>query len=138
MKNLFIGVAVGLVALSAVASALAAPPTQVTVCHHGSPLSVNASAVPAHLAHGDNLGACVAPPVDPPPVDPPGGGDTGGGTPPPVPQPAVLVTPEICSDGLPPDAGKDGWVSALGNSNDQCDHSGDPRLNNGVDTRTRW
>ena len=67
-----------------------------------------------------------------------GGGDQGGGDDGGTIQPATLVGPNICSDGLPADAGKDGYVSALGNSNDDCDHSGDPRLNGGVDTRTRW
>ncbi len=65
------------------------------------------------------------------------GGDTGGDNGGTI-QPATLVGPNICSDGLPPDAGKDGYVSTLGNSNDECDHSGDPRLNGGIDTRTRW
>ena len=40
----------------------------VTVCHNpstdASTIVVNASSVPAHLIHGDNLGACAAPPVD--------------------------------------------------------------------------
>lgn len=56
---------------------------------------------------------------------------------PPVPPPVVVQPPRVCADGLPPDAGKDGWVPASGNTNDDCDHSGDPRLNNGVDSRTR-
>lgn len=30
----------------------------VLICHNGNTLSVAASAVPAHLAHGDNLGSC--------------------------------------------------------------------------------
>jgi hypothetical protein len=35
------------------------PPEKVTICHKGKKtISVGASAVPAHLAHGDTLGAC--------------------------------------------------------------------------------
>ena len=32
-----------------------------TICHNGNTLSVASPAVPAHIAHGDTLGACVAP-----------------------------------------------------------------------------
>ena len=31
-----------------------------TICHNGNTLSVASPAVPAHIAHGDTLGACVA------------------------------------------------------------------------------
>jgi hypothetical protein len=53
-----------------------------------------------------------------------------------TPKPPVVVPappsepgpPRVCADGLPPDAGKDGHVPASGNGNDDCDHTGDPRL----------
>jgi outer membrane biosynthesis protein TonB len=49
--------------------------TPVTICHHAGPtktitITVDDDAVPAHLAHGDTIGAC--------PVTPPD--DNGGGT----------------------------------------------------------
>jgi hypothetical protein len=59
-------IAVALVAFGP--GAYAAKKDKATVCHEGSAKSVSASAVPAHLAHGDTKGACdgdVAPPVDP-------------------------------------------------------------------------
>lgn len=34
------------------------PEEKVTICHEGNTIEVNESAVPAHLAHGDTLGAC--------------------------------------------------------------------------------
>jgi hypothetical protein len=35
------------------------PPGKITVCHKGkNTLSIDGSAVPAHLAHGDSIGAC--------------------------------------------------------------------------------
>lgn len=34
------------------------PEEKVTICHEGSTIEVDESAVPAHLAHGDTLGAC--------------------------------------------------------------------------------
>jgi hypothetical protein len=35
------------------------PEEKVAICHEGNTIEVNESAVPAHLAHGDTLGACV-------------------------------------------------------------------------------
>jgi hypothetical protein len=32
--------------------------TKVDVCHKGNTINVAPSAVPAHIAHGDSLGAC--------------------------------------------------------------------------------
>lgn len=37
---------------------LGACPPRVTICHKGKTISVDQSAVPAHLAHGDTLGPC--------------------------------------------------------------------------------
>ena len=45
-------------------------PKKVQVCHNGHTIEVNEHAVDAHLAHGDTLGECVAPPPPPPPVEP--------------------------------------------------------------------
>ena len=68
------------VGLMSVTSAVPAPEQKVTICHipPGNPdnahtITVGASAVPAHLAHGDVLDACEAP--APPPPD--GGGVIG-------------------------------------------------------------
>jgi hypothetical protein len=36
----------------------ATPSGKVTICHEGSNISVSENAVPAHLAHGDTVGAC--------------------------------------------------------------------------------
>jgi hypothetical protein len=41
-----------------VSSAQAQYGNKVTVCHHGITLSINVHALPAHLAHGDTVGAC--------------------------------------------------------------------------------
>jgi hypothetical protein len=41
-----------------VSSAQAQYGNKVTVCHHGITLSINEHALPAHLAHGDTVGAC--------------------------------------------------------------------------------
>lgn len=155
MKRIALMLAVAAAALVSVASAGAVTTSafnfnpKVTICHnpgaHQQTLSVSISAVFAHLQHGDYLGSCQ-------PVDnggggadnggddnggnDNGGGDQGGGV---TPAPAIVNSaPTICADGLPPDAGLDGWVPADGNTNDNCDHSGDPRLNGGIDTRTRW
>jgi len=45
---------------------------KVTICHKGATLSVNSSAVKAHLKHGDKVGKCST-------VPPGGGGGNGGG-----------------------------------------------------------
>jgi len=37
------------------------PPPKVAICHEGETISVSASAVNAHLAHGDTLGPCPSP-----------------------------------------------------------------------------
>lgn len=42
------------------------PEEKVTICHNGDTIEVDESAVPAHLAHGDTLGACEE--VKPEPV----------------------------------------------------------------------
>jgi len=34
-------------------------PEKVLICHNGNTLEVSERAVPAHLSHGDTLGACV-------------------------------------------------------------------------------
>ena len=54
-----------LLLLSLVALVFAIPASDVlargnteTVCHKGREISVAPQAVPAHLAHGDSLGAC--------------------------------------------------------------------------------
>ena len=56
-------VLVAVLALSAVISsasvALAASPGKAWVCHNGHTISVSVRAVPAHVAHGDAVGACV-------------------------------------------------------------------------------
>jgi hypothetical protein len=31
---------------------------KVTLCHNGHEITVSRNALPAHLAHGDNVGAC--------------------------------------------------------------------------------
>lgn len=56
------------VAALLVSPGLSGPPDKVTICHKppGNPakainISINASAVPAHLAHGDTLGPCSSP-----------------------------------------------------------------------------
>jgi len=30
----------------------------ITICHKGNTITISISALPAHLAHGDTLGAC--------------------------------------------------------------------------------
>jgi hypothetical protein len=70
----------GYLALASVISLLALAPlsvaqaSKVVICHipPGNPanahdIEVSTNAVPAHLAHGDTLGACGAPPPPPPP-----------------------------------------------------------------------
>lgn len=153
MKRIALMVLVAVLALVAVSAASARTEfnfnPQVTICHKpGTPaertMTVSLNALFGHLGHGDYLGPCQ---------DSGngggdggngggdngggGGGDNGGGN---VTPPAAIASaaPTICADGLPPDAGLDGWVPADGNTNDNCDHSGDPRLNGGIDTRTRW
>jgi hypothetical protein len=141
VKKLMTAVAAALllVAIMAMSAPAASAAIKVNVCHKPGTgqqtLNVSIAALFGHLGHGDYLGACQAEDGD---GDDGGSGDEGGdeggddGI-----TPSVLLPSGICSDGLPPDAGKDGWVPASGNTNDECDHSGDPRLNDGVDTRTR-
>ena len=64
--------AVLLVALSGLVTPVLASEQQVTICHRppGNPqnvqtIAVGQSAVPAHLGHGDTLGACPPPPSQP-------------------------------------------------------------------------
>lgn len=45
--------------------ARAAADDKVEVCHKGNTIEVAAAAVPAHLAHGDFVGSCEAPPPGP-------------------------------------------------------------------------
>lgn len=68
---------IGVLALSGTAALSAASQGKVDVCHipPGNPanahtINVSVNAVPAHLAHGDNLGSCG--------VSGPSCGDTGG------------------------------------------------------------
>lgn len=51
-------------------SATAASHEAVLICHKGRELTVDAHAVPAHLAHGDKLGSCTS--VPPGDIDPNG------------------------------------------------------------------
>ena len=39
-------------------TSIQASSSKVSVCHNGNTISVNVSALPAHLAHGDSLGGC--------------------------------------------------------------------------------
>ena len=57
-----------LASLALTTGATAAPKQQ--VCHNGHTLTIAASAVPAHLRHGDTRGACSHTPQ--PPTSPPG------------------------------------------------------------------
>lgn len=47
--------------------ATASGQTKVTLCHKGETITVAEPAVPAHLGHGDTLGACAAPSPSPSP-----------------------------------------------------------------------
>ena len=65
--------AIAIGALGAAASLNADSQGKVDICHipPGNPdnahtINVSVNAVPAHLAHGDFLGACEAPPPPPP------------------------------------------------------------------------
>ena len=50
-------------AVMAIVSAVSAEQTKVTICHKGkTTITVAESAVAAHIAHGDAMGACVASP----------------------------------------------------------------------------
>jgi hypothetical protein len=78
MKAIFSAVVVAVTSLAAVSLAEAAPPghDKVVICHKpGTPdqktMPMTKPALPAHLRHGDTLGACDSPP---PPVDADGDG----------------------------------------------------------------
>jgi hypothetical protein len=58
--------AVTLAALSGFGQGALAAADKVTICHNGQTLSIAASAVSAHMQHGDVKGACVAAPPVPP------------------------------------------------------------------------
>ena len=45
-----------------VAKSLKAPHEAVLICHKGREITVDAHAVPAHLAHGDKVGSCSSTP----------------------------------------------------------------------------
>ena len=92
MKKLYLPALVVVVAVAGFASAFAlgGGHTPVTVCHHGMTLVVDDNAVPAHLGHGDTLGACgggdttptdttPTTPTDTTPTTPPPTGGGGGG-----------------------------------------------------------
>ena len=46
----------------AVAASVKAPHEAVLICHKGREITVDANAVPAHLAHGDRVGSCSGTP----------------------------------------------------------------------------
>jgi len=71
MKRIALFLSVGAVAMLLASVAMAQPDGKVTICHipPGNPanahtISVGASAVPAHINHGDTLGSCTC--EDPP------------------------------------------------------------------------
>ena len=45
-----------------VAASAKAPHEAVLICHKGREITVDAHAVPAHLAHGDRVGSCIGTP----------------------------------------------------------------------------
>jgi len=51
---------------------------KVTVCHNGHTITIDQSALPAHLRQGDTLGACPTPTPTPTPVHVPEFGDIPG------------------------------------------------------------
>jgi hypothetical protein len=59
---------------SAIVMALASAPVfaandnKVTICHNGQEITISRAALSAHLAHGDNEGACPSAPATPSPV----------------------------------------------------------------------
>lgn len=64
--------AVLVAALSGLVTPVLAPEQQVTICHRPpgnltnvQTITVSQSGVPAHLGHGDTLGACQPPPAEP-------------------------------------------------------------------------
>ena len=73
MRKIFAYLALAsVISLMAFIPVNAAQEEKVTICHlpPGNPansqtITVGAAAVPAHLAHGDYLGACEAPPPPP-------------------------------------------------------------------------
>jgi hypothetical protein len=52
------GKAVGQPQASSVTQGLKASHEPVLICHRGRAITVDAHAVPAHLAHGDKIGSC--------------------------------------------------------------------------------
>jgi len=52
ISSIFVAFSVFTFATPALAS------TKVTVCHNGHTITINQSALPAHLKHGDTEGAC--------------------------------------------------------------------------------
>ena len=57
-KIFFILFAMSLSAITLFASVATPKADKVTICHKGKTIKVDESAVAAHLAHGDTLGAC--------------------------------------------------------------------------------
>lgn len=129
----------GIASSVALANPPGGPHEPVTICHKpGTPaeqtLVVDDDAVPGHLGHGDYLGVCKGQttptdttPTTPTDTTPTTPTDTVSTTPtettPTEPTPTTPENDNLCDDGLPPDAGKDGQVPASGNTNDDCDHS---------------
>ncbi len=91
----------------------------VTICHRppgnpdaGHEITINLSALPAHLAHGDTLGSCSGSDEDPPPTDG-AGEDDGIGGPQLIFEPATLIGDWALVDrdrlGLGAEYDNDGW-----------------------------